>query len=72
MIIRRLGLSKLNQNKIKEGLIEIENYFEFSRLDSCDKNYQFNALIDLIKTYIFHDTSKVIFLTFQNKFFYFI
>jgi len=59
LIIRRLGIVKLQQNKIKEGLIEIENFFEFSNLESHNPEYKFNAILDLIKTYIYYDSSKV-------------
>lgn len=62
LIIRRLGIVKLQQNKIKEGLLEMENFFEFSKIETHNPEYQFNALLDLLKSYIYYNSSKVSFL----------
>ncbi len=52
LIIRRLGLIKLQQNNIKEGIIEIENFYQYSYLEDRDIDYQYNAILDLLKIYL--------------------
>lgn len=59
IIIRRLALARLKQEKIKEGLIEMENFFEFSKRSLHNITYKYNALSDLLRIYIFYDSRKV-------------
>lgn len=57
--LRRLGISKIMQNKFSEGLLELENVFEYSKeIENFDKIYRFNSMIELLKTYILFFPSK--------------
>jgi len=60
IIIRRLGICYLQQNKIKEGLLELENTFEFSKSEENSIDDAFLALVELIKSYIIFDSKRVI------------
>jgi len=59
VILRRLGICKLKQNKISEGLLELENIYEYSKSrEIFEHTFRYNASIDLLKTYIQYDSSK--------------
>jgi hypothetical protein len=56
LILRRAGLCKIWQGKIIEGILDLENVYEFSKnRDFFDYKYRFNAKIELLKTYMNYD-----------------
>jgi hypothetical protein len=57
--LRRLGICKLLQNKISEGLLELENVFEFSNeRDNFSSSYRFNSMVELLKSYTLYFPTK--------------
>lgn len=59
VVLRRLGICKLKQFKINEGLLEMENVYEYSKEKSVfDHKFRFNAMMELLKSYILYDSSR--------------
>jgi hypothetical protein len=57
--LRRLGICRIMQNKISEGLLELENVFEFSNeRDNFSSSYRFNSMVELLKSYTLYFPSK--------------
>jgi hypothetical protein len=57
--LRRLGISKIMQNKIREGLLELENVYEYSKeKEYFNPKYRFDSMKELLKTYILYFPSK--------------
>jgi hypothetical protein len=58
-ILRRSGLCNIFENKIIEGILDLENVYEFSKnRDVFNSKYRFNAKIELLKTYMKYDPLK--------------
>jgi hypothetical protein len=57
VVLKRLAISQLRQNKISEGLLELENVYEFSKTQSYKE--RLNSKLDLLKAYIHYDPGKV-------------
>jgi hypothetical protein len=61
IILKRLGISKINQLKLKEGLLDLENVYEFSKNENdFDNKLRFNAMNDLLNVSLKVDPFKVI------------
>jgi len=59
VILRRLGICKLKLKKIKEGLLELENAYEFSRnKKSFNYKLRFSIRLELLNAYIKYDGLK--------------
>jgi hypothetical protein len=55
VILRRLGISRLLQGKVNEGLMELENVYEFSQdRELFNYNFRFNSKIELVKSYMLY------------------
>jgi hypothetical protein len=59
-ILRRLGIVRIKSNKIKEGLLDLENVYELCKnLNEVDINMKFNSILDLILAYLKYENKKV-------------
>jgi hypothetical protein len=59
VILRRLGLSRLRISDFKEGLLEFDNIFEYSKQNNeLEKDLQMSTTIELMKIYLLYNSKK--------------
>jgi hypothetical protein len=59
IVLRRLGISKLKLNSHKEGLLEFDNIYEYSKNKiRFDESLHSNSVIELLKTYLLYNSKK--------------